>query len=257
MLRKSILSSVVATVFLLMFTQMAVAYQVRTFASSWGVYQTGSGGEFTLEADGNMQSVLSGYVSGTTSNLSSSGGYEQGTFQTFCLEYDEYIYQNTTYNVTLNTEALRGGANTNNGDPISVGTALLYRSFVSGNWDWTGMTDAYDYSGARLADAAALQEAFWYLEDEIKLDDPTQNFYLDLLLSVDYGYFVSESEAKTNSNGKYGILVANLYDAKTGEYRQDMLVASTPIPAAVWLLASGLLGITAIRRRKSSGLSNR
>ena len=55
-----------------------------------------------------------------------------------------------------------------------------------------------------------------------------------------------------DANGAFGVRALNLYeDGHAGDplyLRQDMLVV-VPIPAAAWLLGSGLLGLVVIRRR--------
>src|ERR1017187_8366078 len=78
--------------------------------------QLGNGGEFTA----------------VTSGL--------GTFQTFCIEYNEEFYPGSTYNYKQNTGAVAGGAGAfaidpNTGlamDNISIGTAWLYSQFRNG-----------------------------------------------------------------------------------------------------------------------------
>src|SRR5262245_45764782 len=84
--------------------QIQVGYQ----GSDYGRYQTGEGGEFTLSVVNPEEWLdLSGYVSGTSSELDPSS--EITSFQTFCIEFDEFIYPNATYNAQLNTNAVEGG----------------------------------------------------------------------------------------------------------------------------------------------------
>ncbi|SEM09807.1 VPLPA-CTERM protein sorting domain-containing protein [Syntrophus gentianae] len=237
------------TAILILVAQMASAYTITT-GSSFGPYQSGQGGEFTLQADNALQSILSGYISGTTADIKQqnplSSETQQGTFQSFCLEKDEYLYTGATYAVTISNSANGGGKNTNSGDPISLGTAYLYSNFAKGTLSGYN----YSYESQRETSAAALQHAIWYLENEETYADAggTSNIFLNAVISQ----FGSLENADDDSNGAYGIKVANLWvpghEGDLAYARQDQLVA-TPIPAAAWLLASGLVGLIAVRRR--------
>ena len=158
-----------------------------------------------------------------------------GTFQTFCLEVSEHVSAYGTYNAVLNNAAVLGGGGAVNGaDPISIGTAYLYSEFAKGtlkDYVFTG-TEA-----AREASAALLQNAIWYLEGE----GGANNAYVAWATSQ-----VTGGNPFVNNNGTYNVAVLNL-TASDGLH-QDVLVA-TPIPAALWLLGSGLLGLVGLRRR--------
>jgi hypothetical protein len=122
-------------------------------------YRTGNGGEFTLVGTG---FDLSGYAV-TTSNIVSSG-----SFQTFCIEMNEYITNGLSVTATVNPlGAVNGGAGGPNPDPISHGTSFLYSEFAR------GILPGYTYTpgslpgvDAREISAGQLQNAIWYLEDE-------------------------------------------------------------------------------------------
>ena len=101
-------------------------------------YFSGNGGEFTL-------------YNGAPSNGSYSGSPTQtrdliqtGSFQTFCLETDEYVNMGGTYNYNYSGAAVLGGSNSNTSDTLSKGTAWLLFPVRSGNsvwlqlWFWTG-----------------------------------------------------------------------------------------------------------------------
>ena len=77
--------------------------QVGFWGAPFGPYQTGSGGEFTLNdingAPANSWLDLSGYVAAKTSNFGPAG---ITSFQTFCIERTEFISgYSTTYNAQL------------------------------------------------------------------------------------------------------------------------------------------------------------
>ncbi|OPY16078.1 MAG: hypothetical protein A4E69_00299 [Syntrophus sp. PtaB.Bin138] len=252
MIKRAMLMTAV-TAILILAAQMAAAYTITT-GSSYGPYQSGQGGEFTLQADHALQSILAGYVSGTTSDIKQqnplSSTPQPGTFQSFCLEKDEHLYTGASYSVTISNQANGGGQNTNFGDPISIGTAYLYSHFNRGS------LSGYQYGteSQRETSAAALQHAIWYLENEETYADAggASNIFLNAVLTQ----FGSLENADDDSNGAYGIKVASLWvpghEGDLSYARQDQLIA-TPIPAAVWLLASGLIGLTAFRRRQVNG----
>lgn len=236
---KSILMAVIASMLVIMFTQTAVAYTITpTGGGGYGPYQTGSGGEFTLLAGDGLQWVLGNY------GTNAKDVVQSGTFQSFCLETGEYLYGNTVHSASLSNAAVYGGAGgaVNGKDPISVGTAWLYNAFAKGT------LAGYDYSAGRQASADALQKTIWWLEDE-QSDPGSTNIFRNSVLAK-YGTLTA---AKADNNGQYAVMAANMWEkgylGVQGHQRQDVLVAATPIPAAAWLLGSGLIGLALIRRR--------
>jgi hypothetical protein len=201
-------------------------------SGGYGIWQTGNGGEFTFRASG--WDPLPYY-----SDVAKNQGQQcqqEGTFQTFCLEHNEYISGSTTYDVVLNDRMVNGGVGPQ-GDPLSRGTAYLYHEFQNGT------LAGYNYSntgiGGRSASAQALQNAIWYLEDEE--GGALSDSYEDMLIAQ----FGSVANAKLDNNGLFAVAVLNVYaDGHAGDqdYRcQDALVC-TPVPAGLLL---GLLGLGA------------
>jgi hypothetical protein len=191
-----------------------------TGGGGYGVWQTGQGGEFTLQPVG-WNPVPLYYVSST-----SGQGGTGNTFQTFCVEEQEYVYPNTTFDVKLNADAVMGG--TGSSDPISRGTAWLYHEFQSGTL--TG----YEYGNGgvgRHQSAQDLQNAIWYLEGE---GGSLTAAYTAKLV----GQFGSIAKAMEDNNG-YPVMALNLYaEGHLGDpryLRQDMLVC-VPLPASVLLV---------------------
>jgi hypothetical protein len=195
-------------------------------------YYAGSGGEFTLW--GGIPPNL-GYSS-STSNLTNTQGIGTPSFQTFCLESDEFVNIGGSYNYAFNYRAINGGVGSG-GDPISVGTSWLYSQFAQG----------YNLS---LARAGELQSAIWYLEGE---GGGLSTDVTNLLLGK-FGAgstFVNWSaDAVVGDNGVYVLNLTNL----SGGLAQDMLYYksegnSVPIPPTVYLLGAGLLGLVGMRRK--------
>ena len=183
-----------------------------------GPYQNGNGGEFTATLGGDP-------LEGMTDSV----------FQTFCVEYNEHLSFGTTYNVTLSTVAIQGGVGGGSPDPLDARTAWLYNEFLNGT------LAGYDYTGAnRNASAGQLQNAIWYLENEIT--------------SVSCGslaeQFVQMAEA-ADWEGIHNIRVLNLYGMDS-LYGQDVLcrVNTVPVPGALLLTCLGAVPLSWLRRRQ-------
>lgn len=129
-------------------------------------YWSGNGGEFTLQILGTGAPDLNINWALYDSKTRDIVGGQNPSFQSFCVETDEYVnVPGGPYNVVLNNSAVAGGSGGPSPDPLSVGAAWLYHEFQ------LGRLTGYDYDptdGHRSASAAALQQAIWWLEDERK-----------------------------------------------------------------------------------------
>lgn len=220
-------------------------------------YFSGSGGEFTLTFS-SASSLLStgGYSAAPTQTKNvyvnpgtgamydpygSTAQYWDGptpdrSFQTFCLETNEYVSPpHLVEQVILNTsgitgsQAVKGGTLLYGGpnpDPLDPMTAYLYTKFA------TGTLTGYTYVGAgRAADAGELQNAIWFIEQEIggMLSGKALQWYNEASTAVSSGAWV----------GIGNVRVLNLYDNTLVTARQDMLYL-VPVPGAALL---GFLGL--------------
>lgn len=205
--------------------------RIQLETTSW-TYQSGIGGEFR------------GTIIGDSIDIGGNSIDKGYQWITFCLEKDETVEGSTSdYWAYVNNEALRGGINTNYGDPLSSKTAYLYTQFA------TEKLSGYRYDGTeaeRKADASELQEVIWYIEGEAEiLNGKASEWYNEAL------------EAKWTDIGNVRVL--NLYDHyynyKCYEgfdgYRQDVLiyVESVPVPAAALLGTLGM-AIAGMKLRK-------
>jgi hypothetical protein len=218
---------------------------------NYGRWQTGQGGEFTLVV-----------VSGTDINLSAyspftkNQGGTTNSFQTFCIEENEFVYANTTSNYTIASAADKGGLQVGTGpagtmgfpDEISLGTAWLYANFAKGA-NFNGFT-SYNYAntaGGRYTDAADLQNALWFLENEIPAISSSNKFYQAVK-----SFFSDDANltaARANALGAYGVAALNIVNPTTGAKQQTQLVLVPDAGFTLGLLGLGLSGLLLASRK--------
>jgi hypothetical protein len=237
---------------------------------------TGLGSSYTLAAPksitlGNGHGTLAGefkakVVSGTSTPYQGpSVLYGANTsFITFCLEKNEYFDRYDTQTLYVkgapNTGAMNGGggraamyvgdvagsavSDPVKFDPISSKTAYLYTQFSKGT------LSNYDYGDValRVGDADALQNAFWYLENELGNTQFTN-------LSGQTQLWINEATnaiANNQWSGIGNVRVLNLYkDENFTQISQDQLyMVPEPETYAMMLAGLGLIGFFANRRRR-------
>jgi hypothetical protein len=206
-------------------------------------YSWGNGGEFTAVTTG------------------------LGTFQTFCIEYTEEFGPGNTYDYNKNTGAVAGGAGANAIDShtglamdnISIGTAYLYSQFRNGG-----------LGALTAAQAGQVQNAIWYLENEITLAqlstmngvDGTSYYTL-----AKTGTGTTDTTVFNDSLGAYGVIALNLFDGayatsvtspngQTYYLNQDQLALvpepTTMIAGALLLLPFGASTLRILRRNRAA-----
>ena len=153
-----------------------------------------------------------------------------------------------TYLAELNLKAVNGGVGGGSPDPLSIGAAWLYKQFAEGNlvgYDYNNNTPA-----GRAGSAALLQEAIWWLEDEITTLSGFNPFLAQLS-------WMSNPKADYNpSTAGFNVRVINMWGADANgnidknQPKQDMLVYLPDGGMTLVLLGAGLLGVAAIRRKE-------
>ena len=217
-------------------------------SGTYGPWQAGAGGEFTVtEWNGRSYATVSGEVLFGLSGI-------DGLFQTFCIEKNEYVYKNELTHVELSGEARMGGKGGGNPDPLDMRTSYLYSNF------WHGSLSDYDYfdnlvddGKGRKDSAAALQQAIWFLENEIvSVSGQAADWVQEAEAAVLGGTWTAALHAKVQVINNW-----DAYDAQTNTFkgvRQDQLIVVAPLPAA-GLLGFALLGglgvLSGARRRRT------
>lgn len=222
-----------------------VEYGGRIYYSQQTGYASGSGGEFTIYSappPGPGLTLSNLYYSTDTKDV-----YMMGSFQTFCVEMDEYINPNPSDIYVSESwvdgsmpgsHAYGGGKNTDSGDNLDPLTAYLYTQFAK------GVLSDYVYTPGPLREdsAVALQTVIWGIEEELgSLWTPDaglqETFYDDAVDAFAAGW-----------TGIGDVRMLQFVTTDGRGLKQDQLYL-TPIPASVVLGMLGL-GVVGLKLRK-------
>lgn len=203
-----------------------------------GNRSSGPGGEF----------VASLYSPSTTPAANS--------FVTFCLEKTEYFNPGAPLTVLgISAYATAGGGGAVAGkDFISAQTAWLYTQFRAGALS--------GYGGSNIAnDADALQNVFWFLENEITSVTSGLSGLATTVGTEAYWATTWLAAANAAVAGSWGntignVRVMNLQNANGSRAQDQLYIAPIPEPEiyAMMVAGLGLMGFVA-RRRKQYGVA--
>ena len=219
---------------------------VATGLNGYGPYQTGVGGEFTFQIDN--PSLISGY-----SSLARNQNGIANSFQTFCVEANEYIdASHPVY--TANYNNITRYSN----DQLSKGAAFLYSQFAQGT------LSGYNYhtsSAGREASAGMLQRALWLLMGGQEGLTPANIGANPFVAAAEtaFGGFAGASAAATT--GFDNVYVLNMWDSNLRAAQDQLIYTPGAIPNAIappdvpdggmtaMLLGIGFTGVAFISRR--------
>ena len=205
---------------------IANAGTVRVFYTP---FQAGNGGEFrVVNVAGNAgeRGMASDITSAHSYNLQGGDGSTAGyasndDFQTFCIERNENVSNNTLYTFQVESASRNGGYFGGNPDPIGNATAWIYTQFRRGTlgqyayngggvaatagifaategfstWSQSAGAGDNDQEARRERAARTLQTAIWFLEGELR---QTSNASLQLTALPGT---VPASNDRSNPNG--------------------------------------------------------
>jgi hypothetical protein len=227
-----------------------------TLIDNTSEYSYSNGGEFRGVGSSDLDAAINwnAYSSKTSGTMGAadvgSWGYPsdiyhgQKYFQTFCIEYNEEFNPGTPYSVGISEKAMYG-SQPPNGDPLSIGTAWLYSQFAKGTLSGYN----YNYGAGRQdsADAGALQQAIWWLEDE---PNGVDNSFVTLAETT---LTMNDAQIKADANGLYGVRALNL--GAPGQVQDQLVIVpetTTLIAGVMMLLPFGASTLRFVRKNRAA-----
>lgn len=170
-------------------------------------------------------------------------GAQEGHFISFCLELDELIETDVTYDYNLNTAAVGD----DEVDPLDTRTAFLYTQLINGELDskfneWEGSSFTFEYEESLSGEA--LQDAIWVIEDEEDIFFRDEEFTNEIIAFADEA---TSEGGEWFGRGIGGVRVLNVFE--DGKNKQDVLTF-VPLPAPAAMVFAGLAGVGLLRRMR-------
>ena len=235
------------------------------FAASFCITPTIYGAPIMIELTASIVDTTGSYTDGTYASNLAIGNTINGAF---IFDTDEanassaettpgtvpgheftsfYDFSGAPYSVSINS----GSFNFANTAPVSVvvNDNLFLTSeetngalTIDGNYDWIEIlgSTTTDVAGPHTPGngqewtlALIADDGNWFSDGSLIPDNIPPSSYIPILIGLDF-----------DSNGdEVGFAFATV---------DSLTVSSVPVPAAVWLFASGLIGLTGVARRKKS-----
>jgi hypothetical protein len=170
-----------------------------------------------------------------------SNGPTVGTYDTFCIQDNVYIYANTSYlvkDISGTVGKFEPSSPKGSNKPINGGVDYLFYLFESGKYD------AQLYAGPNMMkNQADLQYTFWNLQGTYDGSSPF-SIMSNTAWANDLKNYNNQALGLQHS---WGTQVLNIVDA-SGHGVQNQLYNQVPEPGTMLLFGSGLLALAGFRR---------